>query len=153
MIHGIRFSLAVLGLALLLSGQSYDAGDLEQAYERGSLVVDTTGDACHVFDVFLALDAGQRRRGLMFVRELPDTTGMLFVYPEPAMRSMWMKNTYLPLDILFIRGDGIVSSVAAGTVPLSLESIASVEPVTYVLELKAGVAERFGIGAGSRVYF
>jgi uncharacterized membrane protein (UPF0127 family) len=87
----------------------------------------------------------------MFVRQLPRFSGMLFVYPDAAPRSMWMKNTYIPLDILFIRADGTVSSIAADTEPLSLQPIASKEPITYVLELNAGVSEELGIDAGSRV--
>ena len=64
---------------------------------------------------------------------------------------MWMKNTYLPLDMLFIREDGTVSSIVANTEPLSLRSISSEEPVTYVLELNAGIAERLGIVPGDRI--
>jgi hypothetical protein len=65
---------------------------------------------------------------------------------------MWMKNTFIPLDILFIRSDGSVASIAAMTEPLSLRSIASAEPVRYVLELNGGVAEELGIDADSVVY-
>ncbi|HEX9852471.1 MAG TPA: DUF192 domain-containing protein, partial [Woeseiaceae bacterium] len=63
--------------------------------------------------------------------------------------SMWMKNTYIPLDMVFIRGDGRVSSVARNTEPLSLRSVSSTEPVNYVLELNAGVTQRLSIDAGS----
>jgi hypothetical protein len=64
---------------------------------------------------------------------------------------MWMKNTYIPLDIVFARGDGSVSSVAENTEPLSLKSISAIEPVNYVLELNAGTAEKLGIDSGSRL--
>jgi uncharacterized membrane protein (UPF0127 family) len=97
------------------------------------------------------LTGEQQRRGLMFVRDLPAFTGMLFAYPEPGPRSMWMKNTFIPLDILFVRADGAVSSVARQTEPQSLRSIASIEPVTYVLELSAGITESLGIDEQSRV--
>ncbi|HEX2138826.1 MAG TPA: DUF192 domain-containing protein, partial [Woeseiaceae bacterium] len=109
-------------------------------------------NACYRFDVYLAETSAQHRRGLMFVRDLPRLTGMLFVYPESAMRSMWMKNTYIPLDMLFIRADGVVSSIARDTEPLSLASIPSEEPIRYVLELNAGVTEELGIGPGSVVH-
>ena len=87
----------------------------------------------------------------MFVRKLPLTTGMLFVYDGNEQRSIWMKNTYISLDIVYARADGSVSSVIHDTEPLSLRSLVSVEPVQYVLELNAGVARRFKIGTGSRL--
>ena len=87
----------------------------------------------------------------MFVRQMPLTTGMLFVYESSELHSMWMKNTYISLDIVFARADGTVSSVVRNTEPLSLRSLASVEPVKYVLELNSGAARRFKIGAGSRL--
>jgi hypothetical protein len=76
---------------------------------------------------------------------------MLFIYRDAAMHSMWMKNTYIPLDMLFIRGDGAVSSVVRSTEPLSLRSIAANEAVSFVLELNAGVTERLHIDSGSRL--
>ena len=89
----------------------------------------------------------------MFVRDLPERfTGMLFVYDRTRYRrSMWMKNTYIPLDMLFIRRDGVISSIIENTEPLSLTSRSSEEPVTYVLELGGGVTAALGISAGDRV--
>lgn len=89
----------------------------------------------------------------MHVRDLPEFTGMIFVYREAGMRSMWMKNTYIPLDILFIRGDGSVANIVENTVPQTLDSIASIEPVNFVLELNAGVTEKLGIGTESHIVF
>jgi uncharacterized membrane protein (UPF0127 family) len=86
---------------------------------------------------------------LMFVRDMPPFTGMLFVYGDAGVHSMWMKNTYIPLDIAFIRDDGRISSIARNTEPLSLKSISSVEPVSYALELNAGVTERLHIDVDS----
>lgn len=124
---------------------------LSEAFERGELsVINDDGESLH-FDVYLAQDSEQQRRGLMFVRRLPQTTGMLFIYEREDIRSMWMKNTFLSLDIVFARADGSVSSVVHNTEPLSLRSIASREPVKYVLELNAGVARRSRIGADSRL--
>ena len=87
----------------------------------------------------------------MFVRELPVMTGMLFVYGRDATRSMWMKNTFIPLDIAFMRADGSIINIAYSTEPQSLASIRSAAPARYVLELNAGVAEAFDIAPGSRV--
>jgi uncharacterized membrane protein (UPF0127 family) len=77
---------------------------------------------------------------------------MLFVYREPAYLSMWMKNTFIPLDMLFVRADGSVASIAAHTEPQSERSIAADEPVRYVLELNAGTTARLGIVPGSRLF-
>lgn len=139
--------------AILLTGAATDnTADLDQSFGSGTIVIESGNGACYRFDVYLALTSAQHRRGLMFVRQLPRYTGMLFVYPDAARRSMWMKNTYIPLDILFIRADGTVSSIAAETEPLSLQSIASEESVHFVLELNAGVSEALGIDRESRIY-
>ena len=87
----------------------------------------------------------------MFVREMPARTGMLFVYADENYRSMWMKNTYLPLDMVFARRDGSIANIESNTVPLSEKSIRSSEPVTFVLELNAGAARRLAIDDGSRL--
>ena len=124
---------------------------LGEAFETDKLVVVNDDGIRHELEVYLALDFEQHRRGLMFVRKLPVTTGMLFVYDGDEQRSMWMKNTYISLDIVYARADGSVSSVIHNAEPLSLRSLVSVEPVQYVLELNAGVARRFKIGTGSRL--
>jgi hypothetical protein len=84
---------------------------------------------------------------------MPEFTGMLFVYRDANIHSMWMKNTFIPLDMLFIRADGTVSSIETDTVPQSLKSVSSIEPVNFVLELNAGVTERLHINTDSIVYF
>ena len=124
---------------------------LDAAFERDVLIVVASANACHRFDVYLALDDEQKRRGLMHVRSLPATTGMLFVYDGRYVQSMWMKNTLIPLDIVFAHDDGQVSSVAKNTEPQSLASIASIEPVKYVLELNAGTTDRLTIDENSRL--
>ena len=85
----------------------------------------------------------------MFVRDLPVTTGMLFVYKRDQIVSMYMKNTFIPLDMAFVRADGTVSTVVRGTEPLSLRSIVSAEPVRYVLELNSGTTRRLHIDENS----
>jgi uncharacterized membrane protein (UPF0127 family) len=124
---------------------------LDEAFEKDSIVIVTSERACRWFDVYVARSFEQKRRGLMHVRELPERVGMLFVYEDDDFHSMWMKNTYIPLDILFVRSDGTVANIARNTEPLSLRSIGSVEPVSYVLELNAGVTERFAIDENSHV--
>jgi uncharacterized membrane protein (UPF0127 family) len=121
---------------------------VDQAFDSDVLVI-AARDVCYRFNIYLALSQAQQRRGLMRVRSMPATTGMLFIYNTEDYRSMWMKNTYIPLDILFARDDGRVSSIARNTVPQSLRSITSIEPVMFVLELNAGTAERLAIESGS----
>lgn len=126
---------------------------LDAAFDKDVLVISASTYACHRFDIYLAINNEQRARGLMHVHDLPQTTGMLFVYESADFRSMWMKNTYIPLDMVFARADGTVSSVAHDTEPLSLRSIVSLEPVTFVLELNAGTAARLFIDENSRLYW
>ena len=143
----------ILCLGVLLSGQASEDGDLDAAFDKDKLVIQASEHACYVFDVYLALSRQQQTRGLMFVRHMSDFTGMLFVYRRAGVLSMWMKNTYIPLDILFIRADGSIANIVANTVPLSLESVSAIEPLNYALELNAGVTERLRIDTESRVYF
>ena len=125
--------------------------ELDAAFEFSRLEIINDAGEHLAFDVYLAKSFEQRRQGLMFVRNMPERTGMLFIYSQDEVHSMWMKNTYIPLDMFFVRSDGTVSSVIHDTVPQTLESNRSIEPVRYVLELNAGAARRFGIGAGSRL--
>ncbi len=141
-----------LGLLLLLASAAAGAQEsLDARFERDVLIVVANEFACLRFDIYLATTIEQQRRGLMFVRSLPERTGMLFVYDDERVRSMWMKNTYLPLDIAFARADGTVINVALDTEPQSLRSILSAGPARYVLEVNAGVTEMLTIGAGSRL--
>ncbi|GJD49834.1 hypothetical protein OPKNFCMD_2569 [Methylobacterium crusticola] len=105
----------------------------------------------HAFQVEVMRDDASRAQGLMFRRTMAPDRGMLFDFERVEPVSMWMKNTYLPLDMLFIRADGTVARIAADTEPLSTRTILSGEPVLGVLELNAGTAARLGLHAGDRV--
>lgn len=124
---------------------------LDGSFETDTLIIQADDGSRHNFDVYLAIEPQQQRRGLMYVRSMPPQTGMLFVYDGEDTRSIWMKNTYLPLDLVFAKSDGTVSSVIHDTTPLSLTSMRSVEPVRFVLELNAGTARRLNIGYKSRI--
>jgi uncharacterized membrane protein (UPF0127 family) len=124
---------------------------LDEAFDRGTLTITADDGKQHSFDVYLATTADQQRRGLMFVRKMPASTGMLFIYEDSEIHSMWMKNTYISLDMVFAREDGSVSSVIHETQPLSLATQSAVEPVNYVLELNAGTARRLNIGRKSHI--
>ena len=120
---------------------------------KSEIIISASENACYRFDIYLAMTRAQQTQGLMYIRDLPEMTGMLFGYTQPGIRAMWMKNTFIPLDILFIRADGSVSSVARNTEPQSLLTISAVEPVKFVLELNAGVTEKLSIDDNSQVEF
>jgi len=103
------------------------------------------------FNVEVADTPQLRQRGLMFRRELPADQGMLFDFGKPRPVQMWMKNTYVPLDMIFIRADGTVIGIGADTVPLSEDTVGVAEPVKGVLEVVAGTAARIGLKPGDRI--
>jgi uncharacterized protein len=122
----------------------------------GLRVIDLTVDRAGkplAFKVELAASAEAQARGLMFRTELGDNEGMLFPSAVPEMRSFWMKNTPLSLDIIFVGADGRVLNIAANTVPYSLDSVTSKGPASAVLELRAGRSAELGIVPGDRVTY
>jgi uncharacterized protein len=119
-------------------------------FPEAELVVESSTGS-HRFTVELALTPEQQRRGLMFRRELADDRGMLFDFGTERPVTMWMRNTYIPLDMIFIRADGTIHHIAEDTTPLSDATIVSRGPVRAVLEVNAGTAERLGIAPGDRV--
>jgi uncharacterized membrane protein (UPF0127 family) len=152
-------ALRLLGVAaawLVLTAQTTAEGfsdTLDEAFGTDTLILSADAHACWLFDIYVASNRAQQMRGLMYVRDLPEFTGMIFIYRQAGVRSMWMKNTFISLDMLFIRGDGTVASVIANTTPHSLESRSSAEPVNFVLELNAGVAAKLSLGTDSRIIF
>jgi uncharacterized protein len=117
---------------------------------RETLTLKTTA-AEHVIDIEIAETMEDKSLGLMFRTAVPDNTGMLFPYGDPQDISMWMRNTYVSLDMVFIRADGIVHRIAARTEPLSEKIVSSEGNVSAVLELGAGAAERLGLKPGDLV--
>lgn len=105
----------------------------------------------HRFTVEVARTEDDQSRGLMFRRSLGGDEGMIFPFPSPRPASFWMRNTLIPLDMLFVRADGTIARIAANTVPHSEESVVSGEPVAAVLELRGGRAAELGIVEGDRV--
>lgn len=122
----------------------------EVPFERSSLVVVTGGREIK-FDVDLALNDAQRSRGLMFREKLGPYEGMLFDFHHEAPVSFWMKNTLIPLDMVFIGADGTVRHIHPNAVPLSTDSIPSQYPVRGVLEINGGSARLLGIKPGDKV--
>lgn len=110
-----------------------------------------TGSGVYPFRVEIADTPGERAQGLMYRRSLPADGGMLFLMGSTARANFWMHETYVSLDIIFIRPDGIVDSIAAEARPLSDALVSSDGPVAFVLELPAGTAARIGLEPGDRV--
>jgi uncharacterized protein len=112
-------------------------------------IVSSTG--VHAFDVTLATNENERERGLMFVKHLPEGQGMLFDFKTDQPVSFWMHNTYISLDMFFIRSDGTISHIAEDATPMSDALIPSDGPVRAVLEVIAGTADKLGIKPGDHV--
>jgi uncharacterized membrane protein (UPF0127 family) len=120
------------------------------AAERSALEI-VTKTGVHTFSVEVVANDADRAKGLMYRKSLPEGTGMLFDFHREQEVSFWMQNTYIPLDMIFIRADGRIWRIAENTVPLSTEQVPSRGPVRGVLEVIAGTARKLGIAPGDRV--
>lgn len=118
-----------------------------------TLRITTADGSTHTFRIEAAKTDQERMQGLMYRQSMPADQGMIFDFKENQLVTMWMKNTYIPLDMLFIRSDGVIARIATNTEPLSTRTISSGEPVLAVLELNGGVTARLGIKAGDRVEY
>ena len=121
--------------------------------QRTQLIVDTRGHGCVLFDVYVAQGPAQRAQGLMHIETMDRHEGMIFLYPQEGRISMWMKNTLISLDMLFIDKESKVAHLHAGAVPLSETIIDSGADVVAVIELNAGSINDFGIETGNRIIF
>lgn len=145
-----RYGFGVLGLlaALLAAAPAAFAGDI--AFGRAEVRIGTAAGV-RLFHVELAETPEQRARGLMFRRTLAPDAGMLFLFPERERPTMWMANTWLPLDMLFIAADGRIVHLFPNAVPRSRLTVSSPHPARMVLELGGGTARRLGIAPGDRL--
>ena len=136
-------SLSLGWLALLWS-----AAVLAQTFEPLTIA---GASGRHAFQVEVARNDAERAQGLMYRRSLAPDRGMLFDFARVQPISMWMQNTYIPLDLIFIRADGSIARVAENAEPLSTRTLPSGEPVLAVLEVIGGTAARLGVKPGDRV--
>ena len=149
-----NFALTVAALLAFAGSATYaQTGPLEDldAFPRGKLEIADGNKVKHTFDVWLANNPSRQAQGLMFVRSLPAMRGMLFVHESPKPMSMWMKNTYIPLDMVFIDGKGRIQEIVEQTKPHSLAIISSKDPAVAVLEIAGGESKRLGLHPGQRV--
>lgn len=143
--RGLRL-IAFTLFALLVA-----AGPLRAAGVQTLEIASKTG--VHIFAVEIADNEADRAKGLMYRKELPEGRGMLFDFHSEQEVSFWMQNTYIPLDMIFIRGDGRILRIAENTEPLSTRLIGSGGAVRGVLEVIGGTARKLGIAPGDRVAF
>ncbi len=138
--------LVALAIFVVAVGATGDA----RAAELQTLEI-ATKTGVQVFSVEVATTEEEKRTGLMYRKELPDGRGMLFDFSPEQEVSMWMKNTFIPLDMIFIRADGRILRIAEDTVPQSTKIIPSRGLAKGVLEVIAGTAKKYGIAPGDRV--
>ena len=118
---------------------------------KSELLIITSNGSKHNFLVEVARTEEEKKIGLMFRRTLAKNAGMLFLYKREALRLMWMKNTFIPLDILFIDKKGVIKRVVKRTIPHSLATISSRQSVLAVLELRGGITSSLEIKKGDRI--
>lgn len=139
---------------IFLSGRalSQDAApEPLSAFPQSLLAIRTTAGRVINFKIWQADSPRREEQGLMFVHGMDEHAGMLFVFPGNRQPTMWMKNTYIPLDLLFINDQGRIDYIAVAATPLSLDIIQSSKPSLAVLELKGGACARLGIKVGDTV--
>jgi hypothetical protein len=144
--------LLLLLLPLLLAVPAGLAAAQLARFPSSSLTIVTAGGP-HRFTVEIATTPQQMEQGLMFRPSLAPDAGMLFDYGTPSMAMMWMKNTLIPLDMLFVDARGRIVNIHERAVPGSLATIAAAAPVRAVIELNGGTAARLGIRPGDKVIF
>jgi uncharacterized membrane protein (UPF0127 family) len=143
-----RVALLVLGSIALMAPLIGAAAQGAAKLERLEIA---TKSGVHLFAVEMAITPEQQAQGLMYRKELPEGQGMLFDFQAERETSFWMKNTYISLDMIFIRADGRIHRIAANTTPLSEAQVYSNGPVRAVLEVIAGTCRKLGIVPGDRV--
>ncbi|HUQ36109.1 MAG TPA: DUF192 domain-containing protein [Aestuariivirga sp.] len=146
-----QVTFIVLTCFLWLAGVSAALPENAQISKLEPIAV-ATADSVTMFTAEIADTEELRTRGLMFRHFLPEDKAMLFDYEKPRPVAMWMKNTNISLDMLFIREDGTIAAIAQDTVPQSLDTISVQEPVRGVLELAAGTVKRLGLRLNDKVY-
>ncbi len=146
-----RVALIFLACFLWLADSSAGFAENAQISKLEPVTV-ASSESATMFTAEVADTEELRSRGLMFRHFLPEDKAMLFDYQNPRPVAMWMKNTNISLDMLFIRADGTIAAIAENTVPQSLDTISVQEPVRGVLEMAAGTVKRLGLRPNDRVY-
>jgi uncharacterized membrane protein (UPF0127 family) len=144
------FLALFLGLACLV-GMAMATAPKAPKFDTAPLTIVTGTGVSHPFTVEIAISDAQREYGLMFRTEMAADHGMIFDFQTPQPVRMWMENTVLPLDMLFLDGNGTVTHIVENAVPYSQTIIDSGGPVTYVIELNGGIVKKLGLAVGDKV--
>lgn len=144
-------AIFILAAGLFFFNLSVEADSELLTFEKDRIKVQTTDGVDIYFDVELALTRGQQKQGLMFRQEMADDAGMLFVFDDVDQRTFWMKNTYIPLDILFLGIDGEIHHIHHSARPQSETLITSKRDSKAVLEINGGLSHKYGIAEGMKV--
>lgn len=143
--------IATATFVALLMATALPGCKSEKPASTVDVMVRSSGGTAHRFKVEVARTPDEQARGLMFRTTLAKDDGMIFLFDPPRPASFWMKNTLIPLDMLFIRSDGSIARIADNSAPESLEPVVSGEPVAAVLEIGGGRASELGIAEGDQV--
>lgn len=146
-----RNLLLMLALAPVAAQAQGESKGPQPELPKQKLIIVTKGGQRHEFNVEMASQPSQQVTGLMFRKAVPADGGMLFDWGHSEISHMWMKNTLVPLDMVFIAADGTIDSIAENTVPRSLRDVSSHGQVLATLELAGGTTARLGISVGDKV--
>ncbi len=150
MMKNILFYTLLFFSSLMMTGLSSAQEPMRLQQDENPLIIQTLNKSTEL-KLEIADDDEKRMRGLMFRTDLPQNSAMLFVFERPRMITMWMRNTPLPLDMLFLDEQGVVKNIHKNAQPFSESLISSGTEVSYVVELHAGDADRFDIKSGDKV--
>ena len=140
---------ALLSLLLIFVPENFA---IAQSQDPTNRMLVTTATGKHTFTLEIAKTNEERAKGLMFRKSMPQDHGMLFIFHDARPISMWMKNTLISLDMIFVSGEGMVTSIIQHTTPLSEEIITSDQPAQGVIEVNAGVAQKIGLAPGDKIH-
>ncbi len=141
--------LAFLSIAVLLLGGCQE--EKREALSVYDLEIISGKDVFHHFAIEIAVTPQEQSKGLMYRTEMDDDAGMLFYFNEEAERGFWMKNTLIPLDMLFIKADGTIHHIHESAIPHDLTSIRSNGAVRAVLEINGGLSHKLGLRVGDKI--
>ena len=144
--------LLLITSAFMVKADNYALRELEN-WEKNIIKISNSSDILHTLEVYIADSNSKRKKGLMYIENLPNNHGMLFKFNSPRIASMWMKNTYISLDLLFIDKNQTIVKIHNNAEPFNLKSISSKLKVKWVLEINGGLAEELGINPGNKIIF
>lgn len=144
--------LLLITSAFMVKADNYALRELEN-WEKNIIKISNSSDILHTFEVYIADSNSKRKKGLMYIENLPNNHGMLFKFNSPRIASMWMKNTYISLDLLFIDKNQTIVKIHNNAEPFNLKSISSKLKVKWVLEINGGLAEELEINPGNKIIF